>query len=272
MVGAKQLRTLGLSRFRPGPYVQQGCARGTVLLRTGVLVEGWLQAGRERRSGLQVPRGVIEASANIVGETESVRLTATRCLYAPAAGGSPPFYRPRRGQFTGMPHYFATCGGMAYNAVELTDVLANFAPVTASWRVLCLKRGDFEGRGVVVDRGVFRRARGSCWQRSVRGAVAGVAASRPRVLNSVGAVVAVRGVAQQGRGWPLRIDSDGDGAPAGLTSRSDPAESREEGSRVRPASLRGRGALAVQEWAAQCHGADTGLVTQFPTVVGMGSP
>jgi hypothetical protein len=55
-------------------------------------------------------------------------------------------------------------------------------------------------------------------------------------------------VAQQGRGWP---HSDGDGAPAGLTSLFDPAESREEGSRVRPTPLRGRGALAVQEWVAQ---------------------
>jgi hypothetical protein len=72
MVGAKQLRTLGLSWFRPGPYVQWGCARGTVLLRTGVLVEGWLQARREGRRDLQVPRDVIEASANIVGKTESV--------------------------------------------------------------------------------------------------------------------------------------------------------------------------------------------------------
>jgi hypothetical protein len=61
-----------------------------------------------------------------------------------------------------------------------------------------------------------------------------VAASRPRVLNSVGVVVAVHGVAQQGRGWPHRIDSDRDGALAGLTSRFDPAGSREEGSRVRP--------------------------------------
>jgi hypothetical protein len=99
-----------------------------------------------------------------------------------------------------------------------------------------------------------------------------VAASRPRVLNNVGAVVVVHGVVQQGRGWPHRIDSDGDGAPAGLASRFDPAESREKGSRVRPAPLRGRGALAVQEWAAQCHGADTGLVAQSPTVVGTGSP
>jgi hypothetical protein len=102
--------------------------------------------------------------------------------------------------------------------------------------------------------------------------VAGVAASRPRVLNSVGVVVAVHGVALQGRGWPHRTNSDGDGAPADLTSRFDLAESREEGSRVRPAPLRGRSALAVQEWAAQCHGADTGLVALSPTVTGMGFP
>jgi hypothetical protein len=72
MVGAKQLRTLGLSWFRPGPHVQQGCARGTVLLRTRVPVVGRLQARWESRRGLQVPRGVIEASANIVGKAESV--------------------------------------------------------------------------------------------------------------------------------------------------------------------------------------------------------
>jgi hypothetical protein len=40
---------------------------------------------------------------------------------------------------------------------------------------------------------------------------------------------------------------------------------------VRPAPLRGRDALAVLKWVAQCHGADTGLVAQFPTVAGMGS-
>jgi hypothetical protein len=72
MVGAKQLKTLGLSWFQPGPYVQQGRARGTVLLRTGVPVEGWLQARRERKRGLQVPKVVIEVSANIVGKTESM--------------------------------------------------------------------------------------------------------------------------------------------------------------------------------------------------------
>jgi hypothetical protein len=64
-----------------------------------------------------------------------------------------------------------------------------------------------------------------------------VAAFRPHVLNSVGVVVVVRGMAQQGQGWPHRIDSDANGAPAGLTSWFDPAGSREEGSRVRPAPL-----------------------------------
>jgi hypothetical protein len=60
-----------------------------------------------------------------------------------------------------MPHYFATYDGMAYSAGELTVVLANLAPVMASWRALCLNRDGFEGGGVVVDRGVSRQARGS---------------------------------------------------------------------------------------------------------------
>jgi hypothetical protein len=37
-----------------------------------VLVEGWLQARGERRLGLQVPKVLIEASANIVEVAESV--------------------------------------------------------------------------------------------------------------------------------------------------------------------------------------------------------
>jgi hypothetical protein len=60
-----------------------------------------------------------------------------------------------------MPHYFTTCDGMAHSVVELTVVLANLAPFMASWRALCLNRDDFKGGGVVVDRGVSRRARGS---------------------------------------------------------------------------------------------------------------
>jgi hypothetical protein len=52
------------------------------------------------------------------------------------------------------------------------------------------------------------------------------------MLNNAGVVVAVSGVALQGRGRPRRTESDGDGAPAGLTSRFDPVEPREKGSRV----------------------------------------
>jgi hypothetical protein len=87
MVGTRQLKTLGLSWFRPGPYVQQGCSRGTVLLCTGVPVVGRLQARRERRRGLQVPSGVIEASANIAGKTGSV------CVVCPVFDVSPPAAR-----------------------------------------------------------------------------------------------------------------------------------------------------------------------------------
>jgi hypothetical protein len=60
-----------------------------------------------------------------------------------------------------MPHCLATCGGMAYSAGELAVVLENLAPVSVSWRAPYLNRDDFEGEGVVVDRGVSRRARGS---------------------------------------------------------------------------------------------------------------
>jgi hypothetical protein len=101
MVGAKQQKARGLSWFRPGPYVQQGCARGTILLCTGVPVVGRLQAWRERRRGLQVPGGVIEVNSDVVGELGSVYvLIPIRCLLSRVPrgeGGSPSFYRPRRG-------------------------------------------------------------------------------------------------------------------------------------------------------------------------------
>jgi hypothetical protein len=59
-------------------------------------------------------------------------------------------------------HCLATCGGMAYGAGELADVPAVLAPVLSLWCVPYLNRGGFEGEGVVVGRGVLRRARGSC--------------------------------------------------------------------------------------------------------------
>jgi hypothetical protein len=72
----------------------------------------------------------------------------------------------------------------------------------------------------------------------------------PASPHSARVVVALCDTALQGRGWPHRTDSDGDGAPADLTSRLDPAEQRKEGSRVRPAPLRGHGALAILKWVA----------------------
>jgi hypothetical protein len=73
---------------------------------------------------------------------------------------------------------------MASSATELTAVLANPAPVGASWRVLCLYRSSFEGGGVVVGCPVTAAGRfeGAVNWGSVRGTVAGVATSRPRAL------------------------------------------------------------------------------------------
>jgi hypothetical protein len=67
-------------------------------------------------------------------------------------GDRPFFYRPRRGRFTGVPHYFPMCSGMANNAVELTAVLAVPAPIEASRHVLCSYRSGFEGCSAAVGR------------------------------------------------------------------------------------------------------------------------
>jgi hypothetical protein len=50
---------------------------------------GELQAWLERRSGLQVPEVLIEASANIVEKAGSVCMIAARSRLSPAAGGLP---------------------------------------------------------------------------------------------------------------------------------------------------------------------------------------
>jgi hypothetical protein len=51
MAGAKKLVTRGLFWFRPGSYVKQWCARGTVLRCTVVLAEGsYKQGGRGSRA------------------------------------------------------------------------------------------------------------------------------------------------------------------------------------------------------------------------------
>jgi hypothetical protein len=83
-----------------------------------------------------------------------------------------------------MPHCFPTCGGVASSATELTAVLANLAPVEASWRVLCSYRSGFEGGGVVVGRPAVAAGRfeGAVNGGPVRSTVAVVATSCPRAL------------------------------------------------------------------------------------------
>jgi hypothetical protein len=107
---------------------------------------------------------------------------------------------------------FPMCGGAASSAMELTAVLANPAPVGASWRVLCSYRSNFEGGSVVVGRpaaaagqfeGVANGGPYATHWRSWR---------RPVTVhsNSVEDVVTVPGVALRWRGWLHRVDSDGE--------------------------------------------------------------
>jgi hypothetical protein len=106
-----------------------------------------------------------------------------------------------------VPHYFPTCGGVASSATELTAVLANPAPVGASWRVLCSYKSNFEGGGVVVGcpAAATGRFEGVVNEGSVRGTVAGMATSRPRAFQqrrvcrrSARRGAAVAGMAAQG--------------------------------------------------------------------------
>jgi hypothetical protein len=103
MAGAKQLVTLGLSWFWSAVVRPTGvCSGHYIVLHRGAR-RGGLQARRERRSGLQVPEVLIEASANIVVKAESVQVIAIR---RPVRLGDCPFFcRPRRRQFTSVAHY-----------------------------------------------------------------------------------------------------------------------------------------------------------------------
>jgi hypothetical protein len=161
---------------------------------------------RERRPGLQVPEVLIEASSNIVVKAEDVRVIAVRRRPL-QLGDCPSFYRPRRERFTGVLHYSPTWGGVASSATELMTVLANLAPVGASWRVLGPYRSGFEGGGVEVGCPAAARGpvRGCCQRASVRGTVAGMATSCPHVLQqrrgcrrSTWRGAAVAGMAAQG--------------------------------------------------------------------------
>jgi hypothetical protein len=104
-------------------------------------------------------------------------------------------------------HYFPTCGGVASSATELTTVLANPAPVGASWRVLCSYRSSFEGGGVVVGcpAAVMGWFEGAVNGGSVRDTMAVMVVSRPRALqqrrgcrHSARRDAAVAGMAAQG--------------------------------------------------------------------------
>jgi hypothetical protein len=61
-----------------------------------------------------------------------------------------------------MLHCLATWRSMACSAAELEAVLMVLATVLSLRRVPYWNRGDFEGEGVVVGRGVLKRAQGSC--------------------------------------------------------------------------------------------------------------
>jgi hypothetical protein len=104
MAVAKQLVTLGFILVSAGGRTSsRGVLEALDCVHRGAR-RGGLQAKRERRSGLQVPEVLIEASANIVVKAESVPVSAVRRpLWL---GDCPSFYRPMRRQFTSVPHYF----------------------------------------------------------------------------------------------------------------------------------------------------------------------
>jgi hypothetical protein len=88
MVYAKQLKTKVYPGSGRGPYVQQWCAWGTILLSTGVPVVGRLQAKRERRRDLQVPGDVNVRGSDVVGELGNVCvLCHVVCCPVPCGGG-----------------------------------------------------------------------------------------------------------------------------------------------------------------------------------------
>jgi hypothetical protein len=147
-----------------------------------------------------------------------------------------------------VPHYFPTCGGVASSATELTAVLANPAPVEASWRVLCSYRSGFGGGGVVVGRPAAATGRfeGAVNGGPVRGTVAVVATSCPRALQQHRDVVTVPGVALQWRGWPHRVDSNGKDRSRRLDVTAWPYIVTEKAFEGAASPLRGLGALAVR--------------------------
>jgi hypothetical protein len=137
MAGAKQLVTLVFILVLAGAVRPAVVCSGHYIASHRGACRGVLQARRERRLVFQVPEVLIEASVNI-GVKGERRESVVRLPPPLRLGDCPSFYRPRREQFTGVPHYSPTCGGVASSAAELTTVLTNLAPVGAPWRILCL--------------------------------------------------------------------------------------------------------------------------------------
>jgi hypothetical protein len=104
MAGAKKLVTLGFILVPAGAVHPAGvCSRHYIASHRGACRGGYKRGGRGgRASRLEV---LFEASANVVVKIGSVRVSA---LYRPPLrlGEYPSFYRPRRRQFTIVPHCF----------------------------------------------------------------------------------------------------------------------------------------------------------------------
>jgi hypothetical protein len=107
MAGAKQLVTLGFILVPAGAVCPAGVCSGYYIALHRGARRGGVQARRQQRSGFQVPEVLIEANANIVVKAESVQVYTIRRHVPPQLGDCPSFYRPRRRQFTSVPHYFA---------------------------------------------------------------------------------------------------------------------------------------------------------------------
>jgi hypothetical protein len=153
MAGAKQLDDTGFILVPAGDvHPAVVCSGHYIALHRGAC-RGVLQARRERRLVLQVPEVLIDAGVNIgMKGRKACECAVHLCLSPLRLGDCPPFIGQGEGNLQVCHTIFPTCRGMASSAVELTTVLANLAPVEASWRVLCSYRSDFEGSSVEVGR------------------------------------------------------------------------------------------------------------------------
>jgi hypothetical protein len=124
-----------------------------------------------------------------------------------------------------VPHYFPTCGGVEISATELMAVLANPAPVEASWRVLCSYRSGFEGGGVVVSRPTTAASQFEGAVNGggdVRDTVAIVATSCPRAPQQQRGCPQCSAWRCSGGDGRTGLTATGKTAPAGLTTRRSP--------------------------------------------------